>query len=420
MPAVENHIDTNSLVKNSIIKVKTTIPVQTQINFFAPFLYVSTLQKFKSTFCLKLCTFQKYSPLTNTNIDVKLFVTDKGEYMKKFTKKKPLNSYCQPAINSLEKEKVQVRDYKHLSPRWLEELLGSSYEERQYLFMLYSAQGNKKLVKLLYEHSVNEHNADPTKKALDINFVFEGDSALTLAARKGDMATVKYLLENNINPDFVGADGKTALQTFAFKGMTNNCQYLLDCFANPNMTGAYKQSAIFDATINNQPEVIEILTAYGAELDAQNQEGNTPLIVACQSAQRQEALFKLLKLGADIEKPNKKFETPLAIAIKCGNRQFVDVLLKQGCNLDAKDINGTTPLMLAAKYGQKETLRVLLSKGADLTAQDEHGNTALDYAQRYKNPGSVDILAKAQRCLENGEDLSFFGRQNKVQNSCVK
>ena len=340
--------------------------------------------------------------------------------MKKFAKKKPLNTYCQPVVNSLEKVKVQVRDYKHLSPRWLEKLLESPFEKRQYLFMLYSAQGNKKLVKLLYEHSVAEHQSDPSQKTIDINFVYEGDNALTLAARNGDMATVRYLLQNNINPDFVGADGKTALQTFAFKGMTQNCQYLLDCFANANATGAYGQSAIFDATINNHPDVIEILIAYGADLDAQNQEGNTPLMIACQNAERQEALLKLLKLGADIEKPNKKYEKPIAIAIKSGNRQFVDILLKHGCNVNAKDVNGTTPLMIAAKYGQKETLRVLLTKGADLTDRDEKGLTALDYATKYKNPGSVDILAKAQKCFENGEDLSFFGRQNKVQNSCVK
>lgn len=358
--------------------------------------------------------------MTTDNIDVKLFVTDKGEIMKKFAKKKPLNNYCKPVINSLEKEKVQVRDYKHLSPSWFEEILGSSYDKRQYLFMLYSTQGNKKLVKLLYEHSVTENFLDSNQKALDINFVYENDNALTLAARNGDMATIKYLLKNNIDINFVGADGKTALQTFAFRGMLKKCQYLLDCFADPNMTGAYNQSAIFDATINNQHEIIDLLIKYGANVNAQNQEGNTPLIIACQNAQRQESLFKLLKNGADIELANKNLETPLAIAIKSGNRQFVDIMIKYGSNLDAKDINGTTPLMLAAKYGQKETLRVLLSKGADLTAQDEHGNTALDYAKRYKNSGSVDILAKAQRYFENDEDLSFFGRQNKVQNSCVK
>lgn len=340
--------------------------------------------------------------------------------MKKYSKKKPLNSYCQPTVNELEKEKVGVRDYKHLSNKWMENMFSLPFDQKQYLFMLYSSQGNKKLVKLLVEDSDYNHQLNPNNPKINVNYIYQKDNALTLAARNGDMATVKYLVENGVDIDFVGADGKTALHTFAYKGMENNCQYLLDNFANVNVLGAYHQTPIFDATINNQPEVIELLSYYGANLDAQNDLGNTPLMIACQNAQRQEALLKLLKLGANLEATNKNLERPIFVAIKSNNRQFVDILLKRGCNLDCQDKDGMTPLMLAAKYGQKETLRVLISKGADINLKDNHGSTALDYAKKYNHLGSVDILQKAHKCFENGEDLTFFGKQNKIANSCVK
>lgn len=329
--------------------------------------------------------------------------------MKKFSKKKPLNGYCKPKANSLEKQKEETRDYKHLSSNWLEKLLKMPKEKQQYLFMLYSTQGNKKLVKILHEYC-----------NIDINYVYENDNALTLAARSGDMATVKYLVQKNIDINFVGADGKTALQTFAYKGMVANCRYLLDNDANPNKPGAYNQTPIFDAVINNRTDIVDLLTSYGANLDAKNKEGNTPLMIACQNSQRQESLLRLLNYGADIEQQNRKGEKALHVAIKSGNRHFVDILLKRDCNLDCKDLNGTSALMMAAKYGQKETLRVLLTKGADLTATDNNGKTALDYAKTFNNPGAVDILAKAQKCHDNGQDLSFFGKQNRIENSCVK
>lgn len=64
MPAVENQMDTNSLVKNSIIKVKTTIPAQTQINFTLLFCMLAHSKKSSQLFAQNY-SFSKILTLDN-------------------------------------------------------------------------------------------------------------------------------------------------------------------------------------------------------------------------------------------------------------------------------------------------------------------------------------------------------------------
>lgn len=343
------------------------------------------------------------------NINVKLKI--KRDNMKKFSKKKPLNSICIKSPNPLEDVKKQKRDYRHLPTNWQQELLSLPTEEKEMKMLLYSAQGHRNLVKMIYESS----------SEININCTYYEDNCLTLAARSGDFATVKYLIGKGIDINFVGADGKSALHTYSRKGMLNECRYLLDNQALADNEGAYGQPPIFDAVIENNTEIIELLYSYNADLDYQNDDDVAPIMVACQNKMRQESLLTLLKLGADIEVQDKNMQRPIGYAIKSNNRIFIDMLIKRNCKINYKDINGTTPLMLAAKYGQKETLRVLLSKGADVFAKDRKGRTAYDYAIKYNYQGSAEILKKAEKLvLEGEEDLSFFGKQNKVENSCVK
>ena len=330
--------------------------------------------------------------------------------MKKYSKKKPLNSHCKNKFNPLEKMTEKKRSYDNLEDDWKENLLSLTDNDKKTKILFYCSKGNKKMVKLLFE----------SMQVPDINVSYSGDNGLTLASRTGDFATVKYLVKNGIDIDFIGSNGRSALHTYARKGLLTECKFLLDNLADPNNLGFKGQTPLFEAVINNKPEVIEMLYKYGANLNFANEEGIAPLMVACQNKYRQESLLTLLKLGANIETVDFMGQTPLYYAIRSNNRQFIDILIKR-CNLNHQDNNGVTPLMLAAKYGQKETLRVFLSKGANIYLKDKNGKTALDYAEHYKHPGSVDILAKAHRVMEQGDqDLSFFGKQNRVANSCVK
>ena len=169
--------------------------------------------------------------------------------MKKYSKKKPLNSHCKKTINPIEKEKTQKRTYNNLQGNWKEKLYSMTDEQKKENILLYASQGNKKLVKMLYESMINP----------DLNASYYGDNALTLASRNGDFSTVKYLVEKGIDIDFIGANGRSALHTYARKGMYAETKFLLENNASPNNTGFMEQTPLFEAVINNKPEIIELL-----------------------------------------------------------------------------------------------------------------------------------------------------------------
>jgi FOG: Ankyrin repeat len=56
-----------------------------------------------------------------------------------------------------------------------------------------------------------------------------------------------------------------------------------------------------------------------------------------------------LDAGADIDARNKKGETPLHVAIIGRNKAIVQLLLDRGADKDARDKSGLTPYLLATK-----------------------------------------------------------------------
>ena len=65
----------------------------------------------------------------------------------------------------------------------------------------------------------------------------------------------------------------------------------------------------------------------------------------------------LLKNGADVNAKNKDGDTPLHHAARNSNYNTVEVLLKNGADVNAKNKNGDTPLHWAEKESMKRLLR---------------------------------------------------------------
>jgi ankyrin repeat protein len=92
----------------------------------------------------------------------------------------------------------------------------------------------------------------------------------------------------------------------------------------------------------------------------------------------------LLEHGADVNAQSNDGYTPLHSAARAAEYDRVDVmrvLLKHGADVNARDINSSTPLHRAARQlGTVEAIRVLLEHGAIVAAEDGRGNTALQIA----------------------------------------
>jgi ankyrin repeat protein len=114
-----------------------------------------------------------------------------------------------------------------------------------------------------------------------------------------------------------------------------------------------------------------------------NADGWTPLLLAA-SQGHTDIVALLLAAGADVEARLGGEDTPLALAAMHGHAQTVVLLAQEGgAAVDARRAsNGATALMLAAALGHEAAAEALLALGADCELKDADGATALQLAAR--------------------------------------
>ena len=84
--------------------------------------------------------------------------------------------------------------------------------------------------------------------------------------------------------------------------------------------------------------------------------------------------------GANVNARNGKGETPLEIAAELGFVEGVDFLISAGAKVDETNNTGSTPLIDAVSRRDLEVVRSLLKAGANPDRPDNSGRSARDYA----------------------------------------
>ena len=102
----------------------------------------------------------------------------------------------------------------------------------------------------------------------------------------------------------------------------------------------------------------------------------------------------LIKAGADVNAQNKKGLTPLHMAESASQ---VTVLIDAGANLNARDNKGNAPIHV---HSETSILEKLYTAKADINAQNEIGETALYKSTAYYYPN----IRKAKLLLSYGAD----------------
>ena len=106
-----------------------------------------------------------------------------------------------------------------------------------------------------------------------------------------------------------------------------------------------------------------------------------------------EAVKQHIAAGADVNAKDENGVTPLHWT---ETEEIAELLIAKGADVNAKDDwSGSTPLHPTATFGYKEITELLIAKGADVNARTGSGETPLDLAIKYKNTGYVvDFLRK--------------------------
>ncbi len=219
------------------------------------------------------------------------------------------------------------------------------------------------------------------------------ETALIEAARSMDPELLRVLLDGS--PDI--KDKNAAL--FAAAESAPVVLQIADAPATQN--GHNEQTA---AAIPEAPWVksVRMLLDSGANIEARDDEGDTPLIRAASFGQT-ETFELLLDRGAKISVRDKRGMTPLiaaacacAVATMNSTYDIMKILVEKGADVNARTHDGTTALMMAAGSPDgPASVKLLLSRGADPMARNNQGKTAMTFAQDTPFPEKVRMLKRA-------------------------
>ncbi len=115
--------------------------------------------------------------------------------------------------------------------------------------------------------------------------------------------------------------------------------------------------------------VLLLLVVFGASallvpIPAYSQDLDSQLLEAAEDGET-EKVKALLESGADVNAKDLIGLTPLMLAASLGYTETVATLLEAGANLEAKDILGHTTLGLAESGGHTEVVELLKKAGAN-------------------------------------------------------
>ncbi|KAK3638480.1 hypothetical protein LTR56_003226 [Elasticomyces elasticus] len=195
---------------------------------------------------------------------------------------------------------------------------------------------------------------------------------------------------------------KAALLTAVQEQNHKMLEQLLDCGASTD--NGPERNLLILAVAHHDMDSVRLLLLFGADANAKDIDGLTPLYAATE-AMFLEAAQLLLRYGADPDLPaGQDEETPFAQSLSSNKAQFAQLYLKHGADPDATTAGGETAFIQAMNKSTAANLvELMLVYDAKPNNKNGHGETALFRAINAERLDLVVIL------LEHGADPNLPG-----------
>ena len=217
---------------------------------------------------------------------------------------------------------------------------------------------------------------------------------LHATARSGNKEIIGKLIQYGANLDATDKEGRTPLICLLDNKRTDAALFLIEQGADTEITDNTGHKAIDYATAHGLREVVTCLSVK----ETTDGHGNTPLHQAVFNGQSETVRMLLPTSGNMLNAPNDAGETPLIIACMKGNLIIADLLIDAGAEVNKALLNGNTPLHFAVWSENKFIGRKLIATNAQVDAQNENGETPLILAAREGNNEFTTLLVEREPC----------------------
>ncbi|KAG3123516.1 hypothetical protein PI124_g19624 [Phytophthora idaei] len=230
--------------------------------------------------------------------------------------------------------------------------------------MVAARAGNGSILRVLFKRG---SQVDATAK--------DGSTALHLAAHNGYIDACRVLIGGGANVDAAGLNPLMKAVQMGHIGVT---KLLLKSGADSQATTSPKIS-LHLAVENGIKDMLELLLDQVKRVDAIDDKGFTPLMVASQRG-NDAVIEQLIARKANVEACANDGSNVLHFTVRCGHLTTCKILLKGGAPINAVDVDGVMPLMDAISRKSMDIIGLLLAENADVSAATKEGTTVLHFA----------------------------------------
>ncbi len=241
-----------------------------------------------------------------------------------------------------------------------------------------AGKGDSKSLEILIDEQADVHAANKC-----------GVAALQFAARDGHVDCVKKLISAGAL-DKQNLIGETALLWAVSRDHPLSARELIKAGVDCDTFNQDSHTPLMVAAINGHTDCMKDLIALG-DSEFKDTGGNTALHLAC--GHNVSSVKKLIELGANKEAQNDRGMTPLMCATYRGQVECVQYLIEQGVDKDAQNREGMTALHLAVFHDDTGCLKILYTAEADPEIQGGiFWYTPLALAAHNDNANSLQML----------------------------
>ncbi|SBT45450.1 ankyrin, putative [Plasmodium ovale wallikeri] len=240
-------------------------------------------------------------------------------------------------------------------------------------------------------------------------------TALHLSASKGDMDSVKFLIDNNADINALSSDNETPLWCASISNHLEVCKYILEKGARLNFSGDKKyDTPLHAASMMGNFEIVKLLISNGADITCLDLnwlepvhyasfEGHKGIVKYIIYKQIESALKKKMEKITQVMKQYNVYTKNLEMyyyfkyksivkkritskilccAITSGNYKIVDLILKKGADPNYFDVRlQLFPIHAASIIGNIKIFKRLVKKGANVFMKTTCNNLPEDLTE---------------------------------------